>query len=175
MESEIWKDIEFAPHYQVSNMGRVRSFRVLGSAVRISDVPRILKQFDRGNGYPHINLYSSDKRPVLMPVHRLVLLVFVGQPPIGYEACHNDSNPWNCKLDNLRWDTRSSNFLDKRTNGTSLCGEANNKTKFTSEQVLEIRRRYANGETNMNKLGREYCVSQQTISRIIKRQVWAHI
>jgi len=50
-------------------------------------------------------------------VHRLVLLTFVGPPPEGCEGCHNDGNPANNDLTNLRWGTRSDNLYDRVRHG----------------------------------------------------------
>lgn len=49
-----------------------------------------------------------------------------------------------------------------------------NSAKLTKEQVLEIRKRYDNGESS-KALSKEYGVSQVTISRIGLRQTWKNI
>lgn len=51
-------------------------------------------------------------------VHRLVLEAFVGPCPEGMEGCHGDGDPTNNSLGNLRWDTATSNQLDKVRHGT---------------------------------------------------------
>lgn len=51
-------------------------------------------------------------------VHRLVLEAFVGPCPEGQEGCHNNGDVLNCRLTNLRWDTKSSNNLDRVKHGT---------------------------------------------------------
>lgn len=172
---ENWYDIpDTNGLYQVSNSGNIRSFRVWGQRYRVSETPRTLKQFDRGNGYFHVNIYRDGKM-TLSPVHRIVLESIVGPCPSGYEACHNNNNPLDNRIENLRWDTRSSNFLDKRLNGTSRCGEDNNKAKFTEAQVISIRKRYAAGEKSQQALGTEFGVARNTIYRIIARITWKHI
>lgn len=59
-----------------------------------------------------------------MYVHTAVLLAFVGERPEGLEACHNNGIPSDNRLENLRWDTRSSNRRD-----TILHGKDHNKFK----------------------------------------------
>lgn len=54
-------------------------------------------------------------------------------------------------------------------------GEENNKSKFTKDQVIEIRRAYENSEKNQSELAREYSVSQSAIWHIVKRKVWKHV
>ncbi len=53
-----------------------------------------------------------------MFAHRAVLLAFVGPCPEGMEACHNNGDPLDNRVENLRWDTRSNNTLDKVAHGT---------------------------------------------------------
>jgi len=51
-------------------------------------------------------------------VHRLVLEAFIGPAPKGTICCHNDGDPTNNRLENLRWDTHSSNTRDAIRHGT---------------------------------------------------------
>jgi hypothetical protein len=51
-------------------------------------------------------------------VHRLVLLAWVGPPPAGTEACHNNGMADDNRLVNLRWGTRSENTRDMVSHGT---------------------------------------------------------
>lgn len=55
-----------------------------------------------------------------------------------------------------------------------LKGERNANAKMTPDDVKEIRRRYANGETQ-ESLGNEYGVQHSTIGRIVRRAAWSHI
>lgn len=59
-----------------------------------------------------ITSYGRKKRRFLF-IHRAVLLAWVGPCPDGMEGCHNDGNPENNSVDNLRWDTRSANQYDR--------------------------------------------------------------
>lgn len=51
-------------------------------------------------------------------VHPLVAKAFFGTAPAGMECCHNDGDPTNNRIENLRWDTHSENNRDKRRHGT---------------------------------------------------------
>jgi flavin-dependent thymidylate synthase len=44
---------------------------------------------------------------------------FVGQAPDGTQACHNDGNPLNNTLENLRWDTAQGNADDRVRDGAT--------------------------------------------------------
>lgn len=48
------------------------------------------------------------------------MLAFVGAEPDGMEVCHNDGDPMNNVLSNLRYDTHSSNMLDCVSHGRHL-------------------------------------------------------
>lgn len=91
--------------YEVSNLGCVRS------RAR-TQVPVIKAQW-KHDGYWRCKIGS---KAVL--VHRLVLIAFVGAPEQGMEACHNNGVRTDNKLENLRWDTRSANQMDRRKHGT---------------------------------------------------------
>lgn len=54
-------------------------------------------------------------------------------------------------------------------------GEHNAQAIFTEQQVLEIRKRHANGGVSMYRIAKEYNVDFNTISAIIHRKSWKHI
>ena len=123
---EIWKAVPgWDDFYEVSSRGNVRSKdRVVmkrgspGSGVSASHYEgRQLKPFVTGKGYASVKLSKQGVRPVTMYVHDLVLTTFLGPRPVGLEACHNDGNPWNSVLENLRYDTRSANSRDSVKHG----------------------------------------------------------
>lgn len=68
-------------------------------------------------GYMSVSLTHEDVRKTIS-VHRLVLMAFVGPCPSGMEACHNDGDPSNNSLSNLRWDTHKNNMADCIKHGT---------------------------------------------------------
>lgn len=130
-------------------------------------------------------------------MHRLVLEAFVGPCPIGMEACHNDGDTSNNQVDNLRWDTRSSNHMDKEKHGTSLKGksrpdlagdnnalhrnpelaprgEEHGMSVLTEEVVRLMREEYARGLPG-TELARKYGCSRGTVYRAIRRQTWKHV
>lgn len=54
----------------------------------------------------------------------------------------------------------------------SLCIKAKKVRKLISEEVKEIRERYAVGDIFQRKLAKEFNVTQTTISKIIKKEIW---
>ena len=115
IEGEKWAALPgYEGAYEVSTCGRVKSLdRWNGNRLLRGQLIRSVPL----GGY----LVVSIRRPgqaTVRYVHHLVLETFVGPRPEGYFACHNDGDPLNCWLDNLRWDTASNNQLDNVRNGT---------------------------------------------------------
>jgi hypothetical protein len=118
--SEEWRPVPGFPGYEASSIGRVRSWLRLNGFSRPPSEPRVLSAAVRG-GYLSVVLRSGRRR-VNMPVHRAVLLTFVGPCPEGMEGCHNDGSRFNNEASNLRWDTRRGNFADRDRHGTTARG-----------------------------------------------------
>ncbi len=108
-------------------------------------------------------------------VHRLVLLAFVGDPPPGTEACHNDGNRDNNSRANLRWDTRKANVADAARHGQRhnpvLPGERNGRAKLTQGRVNEIRRLLAAGSSRRS-LCEKFDISISQMSNIARGVQW---
>ena len=116
--SEQWRAIAEWPGYEVSDLGRVRSVaRVIqrSNGWQQTIQERILKptwNMPGDSGHLTVTVYKKRKK-----VHRLVLIAFVGPGPEGHEVCHNDGDPSNNALSNLRWDTHRANSLDRTKHG----------------------------------------------------------
>lgn len=116
---ERWAEILGSDGRYVSTLGRVWTPRGTG---------RVLKghRIFRANGRPGsvtVLLHFAGK-PITKSVHRLVLEAFVGPCPFGMEGCHGDGDPFNNKLDNLRWDTHQANMHDGIRHGTFVFAKA---------------------------------------------------
>lgn len=46
------------------------------------------------------------------------MLAFIGPPPEGMEVCHNNGNPRDNRVVNLRYDSTRQNILDQVRHGT---------------------------------------------------------
>lgn len=171
---EVWKDVVgYEGRYRVSNFGRVES-----QPNKRRTTALILKQSaHKTAGHMIVNLTSEEGgkwRQKCHWVHRLVLEAFVGPCPEGMEACHNDGNPANNRLENLRWDTSKGNAADRRLHGTDAIGEKNPAAKLTEEGVRLIKRRIACGEAD-GIIADDYSVSPFTIKAIRLEQNWRHV
>jgi hypothetical protein len=84
------------------------------------------------------------------------------------ECCHNDGGHTNNHLDNLRWDTKTSNQADRVRHGTAQRGKRNHQAKLTEAQVLAIRA----DPRLQREIATEHGVSHKTISNIKHRRRW---
>jgi hypothetical protein len=82
--------------YEISDQGRVRSIKRRGSPGRVLS-PYVHK------GYRYAKLWRGNRETRLL-IHRLMLTAFVGPSPKEKPfGLHDDDNPANNVLGNLRW------------------------------------------------------------------------
>jgi hypothetical protein len=132
--------------------------------IRLKPTPR------KDSGHLRVSLgYGS-----CLGVHVLVLLAFIGPPPEGMECCHNDGNPANNRLDNLRWGTPKDNAADRIRHGRQLRGEMLRISKLTEAAVRHIREQLTAGISKPS-IAAEHGVSVSTIYWIAKGAIWRHV
>lgn len=119
---EVWKPVAGLENsYEVSDYGRVRSLdRKDGIGRSIRGV--ILRQQPHPKtGHMQVALCRGSRaNATTAKVHQLVLAAFVGPRPGNLMGCHNDGNPANNHVDNLRWGTAQSNSADRYIHGTAF-------------------------------------------------------
>jgi len=111
------------------------------------------------------------------------------------ECCHEDGNPANNRLDNLRWDTHSANCKEKQRHGrpnggkcfvtghdprrgATRKGEETGSARLTTDQVLSICREYrcpSRRKSNVKQLAAKYGVSETSIRDILVGRTWKHL
>jgi hypothetical protein len=164
---ETWKPVVGWLGYEVSDLGRVRSWKSRGRSTNLPDVPRIRKlQKNPKTGYLYVMLSEKGEHQ-LRQVHVMVLEAFRGPCPAGMESRHLDNDETNNCLGNLVYGTRRDQFDDQVRAGTDTRGERNGAAKLTNAQAVRIRERLAAGEKG-STLAREYGVLDSTITRIKK-------
>ena len=110
--------------------------------------------------------------------HRISYRLYVGEIPAGLCVCHRCDNPGCVNPDHLFLGTQADNMRDCENKGRGvhcvMSGEKHGRSKLTAAQVVEIRAKYANGATQSD-LAKEFGVSQQTISVIVRGHNWTKI
>lgn len=169
---EVWKPIPGFDGYEASDLGRVRSIdRLVSHRKSIGSTKvlkgRVLKPQPNRSGF-HVNPCVDGKQKQVS-VHVLVMRTFRGPPPApGLDVCHNDDDPSNNRLDNLRYDTRRGNLADRWKNGTMNIGQMNGTNKLTVRQVRQIRKR----RDGLKAIARDYGISEGTAWAVRTRRAW---
>lgn len=119
---ERWLPIPgYEGHYEVSDHGRVRSLDRVTPGKDGANRPfrgRLLKPRPQRFGHLKVVLYSGKGQKRQRYVHQLVLEAFVGKRPDGAITCHNNGDPSDNRVENLRWGTHSENTTDRISHGT---------------------------------------------------------
>ena len=187
---EIWKPIPDFPNYQVSSFGRVKSLSRSYSTHHYLSGKLVIKKtkdkfingwpkYKNGKVYAWMIALRRDNTTYTMRIHILVLTAFQKSRPIGMECCHNDGNPSNNLLSNLRWGTHLENVLDSIRHGTKTpppihYGEKHPHAKLTDDIVRKIRSTKIVRGTKA-QLAREFNISEMTVSRVVRCEGWRHV
>lgn len=165
---ETWRPIPGFDGYEASDLGRIRSVdrdvTVEGGFSRRFR-GRVLKLQRHGGGYRRLRLGWHSKSYY---VHQLVMLAFVGEPPVGQQVAHCNGEPTDNRLVNLRYDSAPGNNADKIRHGTHGRGEQCPTGRLTQEQVLEIR----SSELARKLLAAQFGVSKSHIDNIKAGHRW---
>jgi hypothetical protein len=102
---EEWKLLERIPHYEVSNMGRVRSLKF--------NRQKLLKPCQTKDGYLLYCLVDNKKRYTSY-AHRLVAEVFLGPPVSNHLVVnHKNKEKHDNSVNNLEWASVSNNLFHR--------------------------------------------------------------
>lgn len=119
-----WRPVlGYEGYYEVSRCGGVRSVdrtvRYGSSALR-THRGRELRTFrSPPTNYLTVSLYR-DGGQTNRRLHTLVLEAFVGPRPMpDMDACHNNGDKDDNRVENLRWDTKSANAQDSLAHGSN--------------------------------------------------------
>ena len=172
---EKWTEITDFPNYFIHPFGFVKSVATNTNAKRREKTTKekILSIFTV-KGYLSVNLFKIEHGEEVRKsarIHSLVAHYFIGERPLGLECMHLDGDKTNCRVENLRYGSRSCNEAFKVDHGTALIGERHHQAKLTTSEVVEIRKLSRSGSRG-RMLGKIYGVSEQAISRIINGKNW---
>lgn len=193
--TEEWKTIPFAPNYEASTLGQVRSWMVWGGGGygRPLRHPRLLRPSlkKKGKGYYGLILVTPEGRKDFR-VNRLVALTFIPNPENKSDVNHKDLNKLNDRVDNLEWMWPIENTRHAIENGAvNNKGEANYSAVLSDVKVKAILREWGcscfiarpfkrkegscpHGAT-MPELAARFGVSKATIQRVTSGSHWAHV
>ena len=163
-EQEIWKDVEgYEGLYQVSNLGRVRSFGK-------GNEWRMLRQTLNRYGYYSITLSKNGKKKLGI-VHRLVATAFIDGYSEGLTVDHINRVRTDNRAENLQWVTNHENIhlrtIRNRENGKHTKGQDinPNEVNFPPKNIKGEVWRVISGYENymVSNKGRVVSVKRKTL------------
>lgn len=195
-KTEEWRSIPgFEGVYEVSNLGRVRSLdrQCTHPSKRLGVQNRKGKLISpvKVSKYGHLRV-GLHKEGVLLRkyVHQLVLLAFVGPPPVNQEVRHLNGVANDNRLENLSYGTKQENADDSRRHGTmqakgalvsaakkgisTVWCERHGMAKLTANDVHSMRQDFQKG-MNTAEAGRKYGISQAHASKIRLGVAWSKL
>lgn len=162
----IWKTVQCATNYEVSDTGLLRS-RVNG---------RVLKPSKRKYGYLNASLRVKPYQSICRYVHRLVAQAFVENPEDKPDVNHKDGNPANNHASNLEWCTHQENILDAvKRRGVHWCTgvrKSSNCTRLEAVDSSGAKLRFDAVADAAKHFGKPYATFAPMLSRSIRQGWW---
>lgn len=170
IDGEVWRAVEGASRYSISDHGRLRGW-----------AGAIVQGYLDKNGYPMVYLKLDDGRGRTEFAHLVVAQTFLGPAPDGKECDHIDRNRANPKLTNLRYITHAENI----ENSANVVGEDHGMAKLTEAQVREIlailpgprwgRRGKGHHPNSVISIAERYGISNVTVLQLRRGERWRHV
>lgn len=107
---EVWKPVEGFEGYEVSTLGRIRSWKITGRG-RKQPIEPVIKSLHYCRKYLVVRLTDSLGIKRTKSVHRLVATAFLPNPENLPQVNHIDEQPDNNHVDNLEWCTSEYNQI----------------------------------------------------------------
>lgn len=167
---EIWKTIDWASDYEVSNIGRVKS--KLRFIKTIDGDNRIIKEkiLNSGlstKGYPRVTISIKDKK-ITKITHRLVAEAFLERIEGKTQVNHINGIKTDNRVENLEWVTNKENKDHAVRNKLIATGFRLPQTKLTEEMKSQIKILYSRG-VSQKDIAMRFGIVQQTVSKVLKK------
>ena len=177
--NEKWVSIAFGgvenpPRYDVSNYGRLRSFRA-------DETPDAGGKLIKGSviqGYRSLNIRSAGKT-LNRYVHKLVAEHFVPRDrPDQTFVIHLDYDKQNNHYQNLRWATQAEMITHNRDNPNLKNRQTPRQTrnyKLTESKVKIIKKLLRNDKNRLKMIARQFGITHTQLNRIRSGENWKHV
>lgn len=166
---EKWKDIPgYDGMYQVSDEGRVRSWKRHAGRPGKRNEPVILKQTPDSPGYLRVSLWNDGVRKMGV-IHRLVPELFIPNPENKEYINHLDGNKFNNNASNLRWSTPSENALHAYDSGLRKGG------RMSKVKAKKLKKDLISGDLSTSRASELFSITAQHAKRVLKGECWANL
>jgi hypothetical protein len=185
-QAERWLPIPHEHGYEVSTLGRVRSWRQRGRGGLQKPTPHPLRPYTNRYGYLVVQLSGRKAHTI----HALVLLAFVGPRPPGMVSRHfPDRDRTNNRVENLSWGTPTENTADMTIHGTMPTGDRSGARKHPEklargERVSNARLKASDipliraarkaGES-WSQIATRFGVGVTTVCSVVNGRTWSHV
>lgn len=169
LAGEEWRKIKRYPGYEVSNLGRFRSYWTSNG---LSDTPRIKSIIF--NRFMKVSVKRLDGTHTLVEFSRLVAEVFIGKPR-NRLVINLDGDIKNCRVDNLAYVTRDEfskilafrrymKYGEKSTLGRKKAAERKYQARL--RRALEVESLRDNEHLTFREIGERTGISESAAFRI---------
>jgi len=164
---ETWKDIKgYAGAYQVSDLGRVKSFPREGTK------GGVLTPTLTDKGYLRVQLYNNGAGKRFF-VHVLVAGAFVPNHNNKPQVNHKDGIKVNNEAINLEWVTQFENIKHRdEVLGIHFRGDRGPKAKLSWDDVKSIRYLLKYSRYTQYDIAALYFITQSVVSKIKLNKIW---
>lgn len=180
-DQEVWLPVPgYEATYEVSSFGRVKSLdkqivNSLGVARKYKGKVLVPLPTKRRMWYHRVNLYSNTKLKSFS-VHRLVVIAFLGdKTKEGKEVSHQDGNPLNNHLYNLKWETHAENTKRRNEHGSLMSGENHTHSVYTEKEIREVFRMHKEDNLSFRRISKLTGMHSSQVRRVVKGEAWAHL
>lgn len=153
---EEFRDLKNFENYQISNLGRIYS-KKKRTCLRVKRLGN--------NGYYQVRL-SKDGKYIYKNLHRILAETFIPNPNNYRTVNHINGNKLDNRLENLEWADDC-----KQQHEACLLGlKPTTQYILTTNEILEVYRKYFEEHQTMYSLAKEYGTRKQQIAKLVKGQ-----
>lgn len=170
---EIWKKAIGYSSYEVSNLGRIKTFNWKNTGREA-----IMKPALDGSGYLRTVMKDDNGESKTIKVHRVILNTFnFNDNYKNLEVNHKDGNKSNNNIDNLEWVTRQQNIQHCIDNNLQyvLKGEEIGNSILKEKDVIYIRQNFKPRKVTRKYLANKFNVTEATIKDVLSYRTWKHL
>lgn len=167
---EKWKKHPDFPGYEISSLGRVRSYKGVNQHAPLRKNPKIIKTRLGDSGYARVTLQDKHGNKIVCKNHLLVAQVFM-EPARGRVVRHRNGKRSDPRLKNLVYGSFKENSDDKYIHGTHGMRTNNSNVKLSKkefEKILKLK-----GKKTQKEIADQFAVSRQTVSDIHRGVTWS--